>query len=84
MYEAVIFLTSSKELQFKKDMRVQLSNNEEARNLAEKLLQIGEVIYPTDDVTGQIELTDDLCVIINISDELMDKIYPNVVQNYIN
>ncbi|KAG8227466.1 hypothetical protein J437_LFUL011632, partial [Ladona fulva] len=43
-----------------------------------------ESTNPIDCVTGQIELTNDLCNIVNSLVEIIDTVYPNIVQNYTN
>ncbi|KAG8235150.1 hypothetical protein J437_LFUL015190 [Ladona fulva] len=62
-----------KKVQLRTNMRVQLSNDEETRHSFETHLQIGEGTHPIDCVTGQIELTYDLCSIVNNQDELMNR-----------
>lgn len=73
-----------RKIQLRTNMRVQLSNNKEAERFAQKLLQIGEGTYPIDNETGKIVLSDELCNIVNSADELIEKIYPNITQNYKN
>ncbi|GBP57533.1 ATP-dependent DNA helicase PIF1 [Eumeta japonica] len=71
-------------LQLTKNMRVELSKDETAAHFAKILLQIGEGTYPTDQTTGLIELNSDFCNIATTENELIDKIYPNIIQNYTN
>ncbi|XP_044735689.1 uncharacterized protein LOC123297922 [Chrysoperla carnea] len=71
-------------LQLTKNMRVELSRDETTAQFAKILLQIGEGTYPTDQTTGLIELNSDFCNIATTEDELIDKIYPNIIQNYTN
>ncbi|XP_047514655.1 ATP-dependent DNA helicase PIF1-like [Pieris napi] len=71
-------------LQLTKNMRVELSRDETTGQFAKILLQIGEGTYPTDQTTGLIELNSDFCNIVTTEDELIDKIYPNIIQNYTN
>lgn len=65
-------------------MRVELSRDETTAHFAKILLQIGEGTYPTDKTTGLIELNSDFCNIATTENELIDKIYPNIIQNYTN
>ncbi|XP_067132315.1 uncharacterized protein [Centruroides vittatus] len=65
-------------------MRVELSKDETTAHFTQKLLQIGEGTYPTDQTTGLIELNGDFCNIATTENELIDQIYPNIVHNYTN
>uniref|UniRef100_A0A6P7GQM2 ATP-dependent DNA helicase n=1 Tax=Diabrotica virgifera virgifera TaxID=50390 RepID=A0A6P7GQM2_DIAVI len=71
-------------LQLTKNMRVELSKDETTAHFAKILLQIGEDTYPTNQTTGLIELNSDFCNIATTENDLIDKIYPNFVQNYTN
>ncbi|XP_067134502.1 ATP-dependent DNA helicase pif1-like [Centruroides vittatus] len=65
-------------------MRVELSKDETTAHFAQKLLQIGEGTYPTDQMTALIEPNSDFCNIATTENELIDQIYPNIVHNYTN
>ncbi|XP_045446561.1 uncharacterized protein LOC123654719 [Melitaea cinxia] len=71
-------------LQLTKNMRIELSKDETTAHFAKILLQIGEGTYPTDQTTGLIELNSDFSNIATTENELIDKIYPNIIQNYTN
>lgn len=66
------------------NMRAQISGDERAQVFANKLLQIGEGTYPVDKHSGQIILTNELCNIVETPEQLIHKIYPNIIENYTN
>lgn len=66
------------------NMRAQISGNKKAQLFAEKLLQIGEGTFPVDEHSGEITLTNELCNIVETPEQLINKIYPNISQNYVN
>ncbi|GIY58898.1 hypothetical protein CEXT_441361 [Caerostris extrusa] len=67
-----IYLSQVK-IQLLTNMGVQLSNDVEKRHFAKSLLQIGEGTHPTNCVTGQMELMND--IIVGSSDALMYKVF---------
>lgn len=66
------------------NMRAQISGNKRAQLFTEKLLQIGEGTFPVDEDSGQITLTSELCSIVQTPQQLIEKVYPNIIRNYTN
>ncbi|XP_062817742.1 uncharacterized protein LOC134293597 [Anolis carolinensis] len=64
------------------NLRVQLQGDANAQPFAEKLLQIGEGTFPTDLTLGEIHFPNDFCTIVTSVGELIDKVYPNISENF--
>lgn len=73
-----------KKLSLTTNMRARISGDQNAQAFAEKLLQIGEGTFPVDESSGQIILTNELCNVIKTPEQLIQKVYPNINQNYVN
>ncbi|KAG8236326.1 hypothetical protein J437_LFUL010460, partial [Ladona fulva] len=59
-----------------------VKKNDEKEIYCRNFIQIDDGIHPIDCVTSQMEIINDLRNIVNGTDELTDKVYPNSVQNY--
>ncbi|GBP61519.1 hypothetical protein EVAR_43990_1 [Eumeta japonica] len=57
---------------------------ENAQEFSEKLLQIGEGIYPIVENNGQIILTNESCNIVETPEQLINELYRSIAENYIN
>ncbi|GBN22776.1 hypothetical protein AVEN_175158-1 [Araneus ventricosus] len=73
----------AKRFTLKSHMRVRFFRNETAQHFAHILQQIGEGTFPTDS-NGEISFTDDFCTQIKTVQELINKIYPGIAENYKN
>ncbi|GFY20393.1 ATP-dependent DNA helicase [Trichonephila clavipes] len=71
-------------LTLKTNMRVQLQRDASAGNLAKQLMDIGNGRMETDESTQCITLPANFCTIIESIDELVQKVFPNIAQNYKN
>lgn len=63
-------------------MRARLSRDQNAQRFSTKLLQIGDGTMPFDSTTGEITFCNDLCQLVSSCAELIEKIYPNIKDNY--
>lgn len=71
-----------KKIKLTTNMRARILGDEKAQVLANKLLRIGEDIYPVDENSCQIVLTNEIYNIVETLEELIHIIYPNIVENY--
>ncbi|XP_036341795.1 uncharacterized protein LOC118751135 [Rhagoletis pomonella] len=62
-------------------MRVQLQNDRSAAAFSKQLLDIGEGKIPIDD-TGLITLQNNFCTLLQSKEELIESVFPNIVQHY--
>ncbi|GBM05609.1 hypothetical protein AVEN_202243-1 [Araneus ventricosus] len=63
------------------NMRVRLFRNETTQNVAHILQQICEGTFPTDS-NGEISFTAEFCTQVKTVQELINKIYPSISENY--
>ncbi|GBP30722.1 hypothetical protein EVAR_75946_1 [Eumeta japonica] len=54
------------------NMRAQISGDKNAQEFSEKLLEIGERMYRIDENTGQITLTNELCNVVETTEQLIN------------
>lgn len=66
------------------NMRVQLNNDQSADQFSKQLLDLGNGKVPIDNTNGLITLPDNFCTIMQSQEELIDRVFPNIVQNYRN
>ncbi|GBN93112.1 hypothetical protein AVEN_105723-1 [Araneus ventricosus] len=72
-----------KRFTLKSNMRVRFFRNETAQHFAHILKQIGESTFSTDS-NDEISFTDDFCTQVKTVQELINKIYPGIAENYKN
>lgn len=65
------------------NMRVRLQNDSSAREFSKQLLKIGDGKIASDQ-NGFIVLPNNFCIIVSSKQELIDRVFPNIVQNYNN
>ncbi|GBN07344.1 hypothetical protein AVEN_96606-1 [Araneus ventricosus] len=70
-----------KRFTLKSNMRVRYFRNETAQHFAHILQQIGEGTFPTDS-NGEISFIDDFCTQVKTVQELINKLYPDIAENY--
>ncbi|GFS89895.1 ATP-dependent DNA helicase [Trichonephila clavipes] len=71
-------------LTLKTNMRVQLQRDASAGNFAKQLMDIGNGRMEIDESTQCITLPANFCKITESIDELVQKVFPNIAQNYKN
>ena len=64
------------------NMRVLLQNDPAGQRFAEQLLRIGNGEYPTEDSAQTITLPSDCCQLVSTQMESIEKVFPNLYQNY--
>lgn len=69
-------------LKLTKNLRVALFSDELSGNFTNQLLNIGEDKFKTDQ-QGKIHFTEEFCNIVQSTDELIDKVFPNVYENFV-
>ena len=74
----------AKKLALTTNMRAQLSGDEKAKEFADKLLQVGNGTFAIDEHSGQIELANELCNVVETPEQLIEEVYPNIQKNYSN
>jgi len=65
-------------------MRVQLHNDQTADRFSKQLFKIGNVKVQIDNTNGLISLPDKFCTILQSKEELIERMFPNIVQNHRN
>ncbi|KAI5150384.1 ATP-dependent DNA helicase PIF1 [Enteropsectra breve] len=65
-------------------MRVQQQNDQSAEGFAQQLLDIGNGLLPIDGTSHQIRLPDNFCNLVASKDELIQKVFPSIQNNYKN
>lgn len=71
-------------LSLRTNMRIQLQQDASGQSFAKQLLDIGNGKMAIDQSTQCITLPSNFCQITATTEELIDKVYPNIVQNYKN
>lgn len=66
------------------NMRVQLHNDQSADRFSKQLLEIGNGTFPIDNTTGLITLPGSFCTILQSKEEMIGRVFPNIVQNHRN
>lgn len=64
------------------NVRVQLQNDPSANEFSKQLLKIGDGKMPIDNETGLITLPTNFCNVVQSKEELIRKVFPNIVQQY--
>lgn len=65
------------------NVRVQLQNDPTGEMFSRQLLQMGNGAMPTDNC-GLITLPNDFCQVVDTKDDLIERVFPNVQQNFRN
>lgn len=73
-----------KKLQLTTNMRVALLNDTSAEDFSEQLLTIGNGRVPVDESSGLISFPQNFCNFVSSKDELINKVFPNIITNYKN
>ena len=73
-----------KKLQLTTNMRVALLNDTSAEDFSEQLLTIGNGRVPVDKSSGLISFPQNFCNFVSSKDELINKVFPNIITNYKN
>ncbi|CAH2224923.1 jg5073, partial [Pararge aegeria aegeria] len=73
-----------KVLHLSKNMRVELQNDQSGNIFSKQLIDIGNGKFPIDMLTGCINFPQSFCQLTRSKDELIQKVFPDVSQNYKN
>ena len=65
-------------------MRVRLQNDDSGQTFSDQLLTIGNGKLPVDSISGRIQLPADFCNLVTSKNELIEKVFPNILKNYKN
>ena len=65
-------------------MRVRLQNDDSGQTFSDQLLAIGNEKLPVDSISGRIQLPADFCNLVTSKNELIKKVFPNILNNYKN
>ncbi|CAH2105782.1 unnamed protein product [Euphydryas editha] len=65
-------------------MGAQFSEDVGTQEFSENLLRIGEGTYPIDENCGQVVLANELCNVVETPEQLINEVYPKIVNNYTN
>ncbi|XP_050053481.1 ATP-dependent DNA helicase PIF1-like [Aphis gossypii] len=71
-------------LHLSKNMRVELQNDQSGNIFSKQLIDIGNGKFPIDMLTGCINFPLSFCQLTRSKDELIQKVFPDVSQNYRN
>ncbi|XP_050063152.1 ATP-dependent DNA helicase pif1-like [Aphis gossypii] len=71
-------------LHLSKNMRVELQNDQSGNIFSKQLIDIGKGKFPIDMLTGCINFPLSFCQLTRSKDELIQKVFPDVSQNYRN
>ena len=66
------------------NMRVHLCGDEAAGQFADQLLAIGDGKFPIDTSPDVIQLPENVCTFVSNVDELISRVYPDLLQNFTN
>ena len=73
-----------KTLKLTTNMRVRLQNDDSGQRFSDQLLAIGNEKLPVDSISGRIQLPPEFCNLVTSKNELIEKVFPNILNNYKN
>ena len=73
-----------KTLKLTTNIRVRLQNDDSGQTFSDQLLAIGNGKLPVDSISGRIQLPADFCNLVMSKNELIEKVFPNFLNNYRN
>ena len=73
-----------KTLKLTTNMRVRLQNDDSGQTFSDQLLAIGNGKLPVDSISGRIQLPAEFCNLVTSKNELVEKVFPNILTNYKN
>ena len=73
-----------KTLKLATNMRVRLQNDDSGQTFSDQLLAMGNGKLPVDSISGRIQLPADFCNLVTSKNELIEKVFPNILKNYKN
>ena len=65
-------------------MRVRLQNDDSGQTFSDQLLAIGNGKLPVDSISGRIQLPAEFCNLVTSKNELVEKVFPKILNNYKN
>lgn len=79
----LLFWNNVEKLSLTENMRAIITRDPKAQEFAENLLKIGNGTYPLDPQSSKLILTEELCNVIDTEEQLIEKVYPSIEQNYL-
>ena len=76
--------THVKTLKLTTNMSVRLHNDDSGQTFSDQLLTIGNGKLPVDSISGRIQLPAEFCNLVTSKNELIEKVFPNILNNYKN
>ena len=73
-----------KTLKLTTNMRVRLQNDDSGQTFSDQLLAIGNGKLSVDSISGRIQLPAEFCNLVTSKNELIEKVFPNILNNYKN
>ena len=73
-----------KTLKLTTNMRVRLQNDDFGKRFSDQLLTMGNGKLPVESISGRIQLPADFCNLVTSKNELIEKVFPNILKNYKN
>ena len=73
-----------KTLKLTTNMRVRLQNDDSSQTFSDQLLAIGNGKLPVDSISGHIQLPAEFCNLVTSKNELVEKVFLNILTNYKN
>ena len=73
-----------KTLKLTTNKRVRLQNDDSGQTFSNQLLAMGNGKLPVDSISGRIQLPADFCNLVTSKNELIEKVFPNILKNYKN
>ena len=74
----------AKRLKLTINMRVRLQNNHSGEIFSDQLLAIGNGKLPVVSISGRIQLPTEFCNLVTSKNDLVEKLFPNILTNYKN
>ena len=61
-----------------------MQNDDSAQTFSDQMLAIGNGKLPVDSISGHIQLPAEFCSLMISKNELIEKVFPNILNNYKN